>query len=205
MKRLILALALCVGLAGAAHAQGRSGMSTTDPLGNMNAFRELSAFGACYARSSRSNALAFIATRPGSREEADIFDRYIGGERYSCGSGPSSTQASMVYWRGVIAEGLLRTSGVPESHVLPVPASAEARDLHDAARCYAGRHGADIRGLLATRLGSPEEMAAVGAMWNDFRGCMPAGLSVRLNAPWIRFLLAEAMLRLAPNVTLSGN
>jgi hypothetical protein len=209
IRNAALAAQLLVSAAISVEAQaqgGRSGMSTADPLRNVNAFRELSAFGACFARSSRSAALDFIATEPNSRQESEIYNRYIGGERYNChGGGSGWTQASLVYWRGVIAEGLLRSGGVPASHVLPAPALADVRDLDDVARCYAAGHAPQIRELLATPLGSQEEVAAVAALWNDFRACMPARFNVRLNAPWIRFLLAEAMLRLAPDVTLAGN
>ena len=52
--------------------------------------------------------------------------------------------------------------------------------------------------MLATRAGSAEELAATTALWNDFRTCLPRHFNVRLNAPWIRYLLAEAILRLAP-------
>ena len=47
------------------------------------------------------------------------------------------------------------------------------------------------------------EMERRIAFWSGFRTCMP-GFTVRLNAPWIRFLLAEALLRLGPNMTASG-
>ena len=56
-----------------------------------------------------------------------------------------------------------------------------------------------VQALLATDAGSAEEVAAVRALWSDFSdACIPDNFRFRLNAPWIRFLLAEAMLRLAP-------
>jgi hypothetical protein len=108
-----------------------------------------------------------------------------------------------VFARGAIAEGLLRSEGVPDNYRLPAPTPAEARDLHGVARCYTSGHRTEVETLLQTQPGSPEEVKAVAALWNDFRTCMP-GFKVRLNAPWIRFLLAEALLRLEPNVTTSG-
>lgn len=183
----------------------RSGMSTATRAENVNALQELAAFGRCFARFNRNVALGFVATESGSRGEAEYFERFIGGERPGCRNYGSWTNASFVYWRGVIAEGLLHSGGVPASHVLPAPTVEQVSNLHDVARCYAAGHREQVRGLLATRLGSPEETAAVAALWNDFRACMPANFNVRLNAPWIRFLLAEALLRLAPETTLAGN
>lgn len=184
--------------AGPAQAQGgRSGMSTGAPLTNVDAHRDLSAFGHCYARTHRSAALALIATTPGSREESRVFDRLVGGERYTCMAGGTETNASLIYFRGVIAEGLLKAGqGVPDNLVLAIPTVAEVSDLGGVARCYAAGHSTEIQSLLATNVGSREDSAAVAALWDDFRACMPAGFRVRLNAPWIRFLLAEAALRL---------
>lgn len=202
---MLLALVAALSQAGVAHAQsGRSGMSTGAPLTNVDAYRDLSAFGHCYARTNRSGALAFIATTPGSREEARVFDRLIGGERYTCMAGGTETNASLVYFRGVVAEGLLKAGqGVPDNLVLAIPTVAEVSDLGGVARCYAAGHSAEIQSLLETNVGSREETAAVAALWEDFRACFPEGFRVRLNAPWIRFLLAEAMLRLPPAASAS--
>jgi hypothetical protein len=105
--------------------------------------------------------------------------------------------------RGAIAEGLLLTGGVPDTYRLAIPSPADARELHGVARCYAAGHQNEVEKLLKTHPGSREEVAAVAALWNDFRKCMP-GKTVRLNAPWIRFLLAEALLRTPSSTTASG-
>jgi hypothetical protein len=148
--------------------------------------------------------LAFIATAPGSRDEARAFDRLIGGERFTCMAGGTETSASLVYYRGVVAEGLLGAGqGVPSNLVLAIPTVAEVSDLGGVARCYAAGHSAEIQALLETNVGSGEETAAVAALWDDFRACMPANFRVRLNAPWIRFLLAEAALRLSRTTSAS--
>jgi hypothetical protein len=210
-----VALALLTGTAtlalggGEAIGQGgRSGHSTSEASSNVRPFAELSAFGRCYVRTNRNRALAFIATAPGSPEEGEFHTRWITGEQY-CLSGGSGTVVSVstIYMRGAIAEGLIRSEdGVPASLALPVPIVAEVRDLGDVARCYASGHRAEIQGLLATDVGTPQETAAVAGLWNDFRACMPQNMRVRLNAPWIRFLLVEGLLRLPrTGPTPSGN
>ena len=202
----VLAVAGSAGLSGEVLAQvasGRSGMSTSGALGNVRAFSDLRAFGICYVRASRNNALAVIATTPASPEEAELFRRRVVGEQ-NCLFGGTNMTLSIIYMRGAIAEGLLRSGGVPQTHWLPAPAPAEVRTLHDAARCYATGHRGEIQALLETEPGSQPEVAAVAALWNDFRVCI-TGPRVRLNAPWIRYLLAEALLRLPPAATPAGN
>ena len=178
-------------------------MSTSAPLTNVKPFRELRSFGTCYARNRRQDALTVIATVPGSAEEDKAFRRLVYGEHTTCMFGGTSMSMPIVFARGTIAEGLLRSDGVPDTYRLPAPAPAEVRDLHGVARCFTSRHRTEVDALLRTQPGSREEVAAVAALWNDFRTCMP-GFRVRLNAPWIRFLLAEAMLRLGPNTTMTG-
>lgn len=181
---------------------GRSGISTSAPLTNGSAFDELQKLGRCFAKTERKNALAVIATVPGSEEEDELFKRVLYGERSTCMFGGTNMTMSTIYARGAIAEGLLRSNGVPQEYVLPAPMPADARDLHGVARCYASGHRAEVQSLLQTKAGSKQETAAVAAIWEDFRTCMP-GFNVRLNAPWIRYLLAEALLRLAPDTKLS--
>ena len=198
----VVAVTLLTQPASAQMASGRSGMSTSAPLNNVSAFNELQKLGECFAKHHRKQALAIIATVPGSAEENDVFKRLFSGERETCLFGGTHMSMSTIYARGVIAEGLLRSEGVTQEYVLPAPTAAEARDLHGVARCYAMGHQAEIQTLLQTKAGSPAEVKAVAAIWEDFRACMP-GFNVRLNAPWIRFLLAEALLRLAPDTKLS--
>jgi hypothetical protein len=207
---LILSMALAAAPVGVARAQNepppperptgssRSGMSTTMRAENIDALRELSAFGVCFARFHRNDALAFLGTPPGSPEEAAFFDRAIGGERADCYVGGSWTNASLIYWRGVIAEGLLVSrQPAPDNLRLAAPTVDQVRDLHDVARCYVSGHRTEAQTVLAARPGSREETAAISAIWSDVRACFPPGLNARLNAPWVRFLLAEALLRTA--------
>ena len=199
-----LAFLLYSSEAAAQLGSGQSGTSTSSALTNVQPFRELQSFGACFARTRKRDALTLIATVPDSAEEKKAFRKMVYGEQATCLFGGTRMTMSTVYARGAIAEGLLRSEGVPESHRLSGPSPAEVRDLHGVARCYAAKHRAEAEKVLQTQAGSREEVAAVAAIWNDFRACMPK-FAVRLNAPWIRFLLAEALLRLQPNTTTSGS
>jgi hypothetical protein len=187
----------------AAAQTGRSGISTSAPLTNVQPYQELQAFGACLARTQRRAALALIATVPNSSEEDKVLRRLVYGEHDTCLFGGTEMSMPDVFARGAIAEGLLRSEGVPDSYRLPSPSPPEVRDLHGVARCYTSSHRTDVEKLLQTKPGGPEEVKAVAALWDDFRACMP-NFKVRLNAPWIRFLLAEALLRVDPNTTASG-
>jgi hypothetical protein len=172
-------------------------------MSNARPMRELRAFGTCFAQTRRRDALALIATVPGSAEEGKTFRQMISGEQFTCLPGGTRMAMPVLFARGAVAEGLLRFEGVPGSYRLPAPGPTEVRDLHGAARCYTANHRTEVAALLKTDPGGREETAAVAALWNDFRTCMPK-FNVRLNAPWIRFLLAEALLRLEPNTTTSG-
>jgi hypothetical protein len=206
MKKFLSVFCVAAILTQPASAQmggGQSGMSTSAPLTNGSAFDELQKLGRCVARTERKNALAMIATVPGSKDEAELFKRVLYGERSTCMFGGTKMTMSTIYARGAIAEGLLRTTGVSQDYVLPAPKAGEASNLHEVARCYTSGHQTEGLALLQTKAGSKQETAAVASIWEDFRTCMP-NFNVRLNAPWIRFLLAEALLRLAPDTTLSG-
>ena len=195
-------VALC--LSGTLFAQGRSGSSTNDTLSNMNAYRELRMFGICVARSQRADALAVIAARHGSPEEVDLIRRRILGERETCMGAGDTTRMTTTLARGALAEGLLLSGGVPPELRLPAPRPEEVRDLAGAGRCYASGHQTEARAVLAAQIASPQETAAIRGIWNDFRTCL-SRFQVRLNAVWIRYLLAEGLLMLAPAGPGSGN
>ncbi|MBB5709062.1 hypothetical protein [Sphingomonas xinjiangensis] len=203
MKRLVLLGMILAAPASAQVGGGQSGVSTSTPATNMRPFQELRNFGACFARNQPKDALRIIATQPGSAEEKSVLGKLIAGEHTTCLFGGTKMAMPGVFARGAIAEGLLGSGGVPHTYRLAAPAVGEAKDLHGVARCYTNGHRSEVRDLLSTRAGSPEEVKAVAGLWNDFRACMP-GFKVRLNAPWIRFLLAEAMLRLPPETPQAG-
>ena len=202
--RRILALAFAAAaLSGPATAQtqgGRSGSSTNESLANMNAYRELRDFGICFARTERSAAVAIIAAAQGSPEERRAMQGTVFGEdlNTNCmGAGDHSFMSSVLA-RGTVAEGLLLSGGVPPQLRQPAPSPEQVRDLAGAGRCYAAGHETEIRSLLATRIGSQQERDAAAALWPEFRPCL-ARYNIRLNPVWIRYILAEGLLTLAPS------
>jgi len=201
MKFLHWTVLAALFLSGAASAQtpsGRSGSSSGDTYSNMNAYRELRLFGICIVRTQRSAALAIIAAAQGSPAEDRAMQGTVFGELdTNCGGAGDHTIMSPILARGAIAEGLLLSGGVPQTMLLPAPAPSEVRDLGGAGRCYAVGHQAEVRALLATQIGSPQERAAAAALWADFRPCL-ARYNLRLSPVWIRYILAEGLLRLAP-------
>lgn len=198
-----VAIVLCSGEAAAQFGTGQSGTSTSTKMTNARPYKELQAFGTCLAQTVRPAALAIVATVPGSRDEDKILKKFVYGERMTCLDGGTQMEMPAIFARGAIAEGLLRSGGVPAEYRLSAPAPSEVRDLHGAARCYTAGHRSDVQKLLQTDPGTPQEVNAVAALWDEFRKCMP-GFKVRLNAPWIRFLLAEALLRVEPSAAGSG-
>ena len=205
--RWIALAALCLpGAAVAQTAPARSGSSSNASLGNMNAYRQLRDFGICFARTERTAALAIIAAPQGSPEEARAMRGTIFGEdlNTNCMGGGDRSVMSTVFARGTVAEGLVMSGGVPPQMRLPAPPPEQVRDLPGAGRCYAAAHETEIRGLLATRIGSDEERAAAAALWPGFRPCL-ARFSIRLNPVWIRYILAEGLLTLAPAAPAPAN
>ena len=206
----LLPLALAAGLAGAAQAQlgtGRSGSSSLEFMDRAAAMRELITFGRCYARNSREDSLSLIATRPTSREEAEVYRRLFRGDTLMCLTAGTSLRMPLAYVRGAIAEGLFRVGrGVPASHRLAAPTVAQVRNLSDAARCYAAGHSVQVRALLPIAPGTREEFDAVSALMGEFGACMPAGARLDGSATVVRYRMVEGLLRLAPDAPApSGN
>lgn len=195
-----LALAVAASLAGHARAQlapGRSGISGVVYMGAEESMKELTFFGRCYGKDQRKEALSLIATRPGSREEAETYRQLFKRDDQSCLSAGTTLSAPLDYVRGAIAEGLLRSgAGLPVEYRLAAPALAEVRNLSDIARCYAAAHVGEAQAVLATKAGSREEYQAVSGLMDGFGACIPAGARLRADATLIRFRLAEALLRL---------
>lgn len=202
MKRLFLLAAL---VSAPAHAQdeSQSVISTSRKVTNVRAYEELRVLGACVASSQRERALAVIAAEPNSAAEDAALRKSVYGTREDhCMWEGTKMSIPGVFARGVVAEGLLK-AGVPDSFRLTAPSPAEVRNLHGAARCYTNGHRAQARALLEKKMGSPEEVQAVAALWGDFQACL-GPVKARLNAPWVRLLVAEALLRLPPETTGAG-
>ena len=194
-------LALTAGLTSTAQAQlatGRSGSSSLTYMSNEEAMSELAAFGKCYAKKRRDEALSLLATRPGSREEVATYRQLFSREQ-SCMSPGTSLGSHLPYVRGAIAEGLLRSGvGLPATYLLPAPTAVEVRSISDAARCYAARHRQDVQALLVTKPASKREFEVVSAMMEGFAACMPEGADPKFDVTTLRYRLIEGLLRIAP-------
>ena len=196
---LVAAAAGLSGLGQPALAQtgtGQSGHSTSAELGNVKLLGDLAQFGRCFAATERKWSLALLQTKPGSNEENEVYRKMTRLDQ-PCLFGGTQMSSSVVYIRGAIAEGLVKEGGVPADMLLPAPSADRVTTLSEAARCYVSRHRREVKALIDMKLGTKEEVAAVGALWPGLRTCIPKRASVRLNALWIRYLLAEALLRTA--------
>ena len=181
--------------------RGYSGRSDgeIEYVDNEEAMRILSAFGNCYAQHSTTRALELIGTDPGSREEAETYRRLFRTQNLNCLGEATELTMPVAYVRGAIAEGLLeRNTVLPANLVRAAPApGVEVRKLSEAARCYAVGHGAQIRAMLATPASGERQMAALRPMVDGFFNCLPASArNRRLDATQLRYVLAEALLRL---------
>lgn len=201
--RTILGATFLVAIATSATAQYTR--STTKYFGSEEAMNELAAFGRCYAKRNRADALSLIATRPTSREEVQVYRKLFSGDNLVCLIPGTELNLPPAYVRGAIAEGLLRAGeGIPAGHVLPAPVAAEVRNLSDAARCYAAGHRDQVQAVLATKPATKQELAAVSAAMGGFEACLPAGVKVEFDSTVIRYRLAEALLRLPPPATAAS-
>jgi hypothetical protein len=187
-------------------APGYSGRSDggVEYMDTEEAMRTLSAFGNCYARLSTARAFELLGTDPGSRAEAETYRRLFRRDTQNCLGEGTELSMPVAFVRGAIAEGLLeRGIALPANLVLAAPApGVEVRRLSEAARCHAVAHGAEIRAMLATPPGGQREMAALRPMVEGFFRCLPASArNRRLGASQLRYLLAEALLRLPAAAT----
>lgn len=202
VRRLVLAFLLATS-AGTAHAQlgnGQSGSSTTTYIGQDEALEALVWFGRCYGKQYQKQALALMATVPGSNAERALVRKLFRGSSMSCMASDTTVNGVPIpYIRGVIAEGLLRAGApLPASHKVRPLVAANVRSLSDAARCYAPSNRAGVAQLLETRPGSRQEADLVRGMIERFVDCIPATRGEEYYPTLIRFRLAEALLRLEP-------
>ena len=163
----------------------------------------LHAFGNCYARMSTERAFELLGTEPGSREEAATYRRLFRSDSQNCLGEGTDLRVPVAFVRGAIAEGLLENAiPVPAALVRAAPAPGDqVRKYSEAARCYAAGHTGEIRTLLAAAPGGERELAALRPLAEDFFRCMPANAQDRrFNATHLRYMLAEALLRL-PSTT----
>ena len=202
-------LVICVfgtGMAAAQLPPGASGSSSLEIVDDEEAFRALSAFGACFASRKTDEALALIATVPGTRGEAETSRRRIRRPAIVCLGGNSQFRMPMYMMRGAIAEGLYRRGVAlpPDLALAAPPPGAPTRTLAEAARCYTAGHRDEVRALIdQTRIGSREEYERLREMAPAFFTCLPErARGGQVIAAQVRGHLAEALYRMP---TPAGN
>jgi hypothetical protein len=193
-------VALAGGSASAQVTPGYSGSSTTGTMETEEALRTLGVFGVCYARQNAADAYALIATEPGSRAEAETYRRLFRRDNQSCLGEATELGVPVAFVRGAIAEGLYKRSvALPLNLALAAPTpGAPVRRLSEAARCYTATHRDEVRSLVEnTPPGGRRESAALTTIAPGFYQCLPeTARGRRFNATQIRYLLAEALLRM---------
>jgi hypothetical protein len=190
-------------------APGVSGSTSTETFGHDEAMRLLGVFGNCYARQHQADALALIATEPGSREEAETYRRLFRRGNQSCLVGDVDTEMRMpvALVRGSIAEGRYKTrTALPATLAQAAPPAGTVRTLSEAARCYAAGHRDQARDLVEnTDPGTRGELAALNRMAPDFFRCVPETARGRgFQATQLRFRLAEALWRMPASIASDG-
>ena len=133
VRRGLLAVAALAagGFAGTAApaqiAPGVSGSSSTTTMDDGEAWRTLRAFGSCYASRNLDDALALIATPPGSRAEAETYRRLFRRDNQCVGDN-TDLRMPVVMVRGAIAEGLYKNgAALPASLACPPASGAPIR------------------------------------------------------------------------------
>ncbi len=155
--------------------------------------------GLCLADSKRDQAVAFLATEPGSTEEDEAFDNIFHRYRNRCMGNFINANIIRGHVRGSIAEGLVRL--MPEDRVERALAVAlsppeHVASLHDFAECYVANNPLVAREfLLQTKVGTKGELEAVRQMAVNFGPCIPSGAEVRVDPVDVRMAVAEALYR----------
>jgi len=178
----------------------RMSISTEQGMGEKEVWDTLWVFGSCYAGSERSKSLKFVATEPGSVEEARAYKQLFTNSDEYCLGNVTWMSIPYKYVRGAIAEGLY-------SKRIPVPANLAAkpiarenvRSVVETAICYASQHPAEARALIEeTSPRSKKEDDALAALQPHFAACLPPNLPepLQIDSTLLRFRIAEALWRL---------
>ena len=174
--------------------------STTRMLGEKEGWDTLITFGSCYAASQRAKAYRFVATEPGTADEARAYKALFSRSDEPCLGDVSEMSVNFQFVRGAIAEGLYLKR-------IPVPANLAARPIPrenvqsvlQTAICYASQNPAEARWLIEnTSPASKKEDEMISALWPRFEACLPPNLpqSFRIDTTLLRFRIAEAMWKL---------
>jgi hypothetical protein len=203
MRNRLITFACLLALPTVATAQyegSRMSTSTTRMLGEKEGWDTLITFGSCYASSQRSKAYRFVATEPGTADEARTYKALFSKSDEPCLGDVSEMSVNYQFVRGAIAEGLY-LKGVPVPANLaaqPIPRE-RVQSVLQTAICYAGQNAAEARWLIEnTSPSSSKEDEAIKRLTPRFAACLPPNLpqSFSIDPTLLRFRIAEAMWRL---------
>jgi hypothetical protein len=163
---------------------------------------------ACVAGRDPAAAAEILATAPYSRTERQKATSLLRSAQRCIHSG-DAILTSPTLLRGAVAEALyeaqftasqpLRTPAVPVT-----PSRLDAAAPEAAARfapamaladCSVGAQPDTVRGVLATEVGSAEELTALRGLNSVFSGCLTQGSSLDADRATLRALLADSLYR----------
>jgi hypothetical protein len=204
MRNRLIAFACLLALPSAATAQydpgSRSSISTIRSLGSKEVWDSLIVFGSCYASSQRAKAFRFVATEPGTADEARAYKALFRNSDEPCLGDVTDLTINYQFVRGAIAEGLyLKRVPVPANLAARPIAREQVQSVLQTAICYASQNPAEARWLIEnTSPASKKEDERISALWPRFEACLPPKMpqSFRIDTTLLRFRIAEAMWRL---------
>ena len=186
-------------------AQGdRTLPQTAEPTAPAEVYRAA----ACVAGRDPAAAGEMLATAPYSREERQKATSLLRSAQ-RCIRARDPIVTSSVMLRGAIAEALYETqfTAPPAARTPAVPVSPSRLDAsapETAARiasamaladCSAGAQPETVRAVLATGVGSAEELTALRGMGSVFSSCLAQGSSMDADRGTLRALLADSLYR----------
>ncbi|MFL6845847.1 MAG: hypothetical protein ACJ8ER_13295 [Allosphingosinicella sp.] len=158
----------------------------------------------CARNHQRAEAEAFLASRPGSTEEAALKATLMPSGETDCPIRPGTLHVrGTLFVRGAIAEALYNGDGIKPRADSPLPltetfdsslASNSTAVGSWVARCAVRRHPAQAHAVLKYNAGSPGEMRALTAL-RPVVDCLPAGQPLTVSRIVMRMLIAEELYR----------
>jgi len=201
----LLSIGFCLaGVPSVAAAQydpgGRYVITTVQTMGAKETWDSLWVFGSCYAGSERAKALKFVATEPGSPEEARTYKQLFTNSDEYCLGDVTWMRIPYKYVRGAIAEGLYskRIPVPPQLAAKPI-ARENVKSIIETAICYAAQNPAEAQALIQNSApASKKEAEAIMSLESRFAACLPPNMppGFQIDATLLRFRIAEALWRL---------
>jgi hypothetical protein len=163
------------------------------------ALEKMRAFGSCVVANSPKRAGAVLALDVNSDEYQRRLRLLLDDNRQCIGRGSIGSQH--VLFAGSLAEALLKSGKVGKQALWMTQAAQglpEPRGpLEKMALCTVAAAPKESAALLATTLGTPEEMAAVQPLVPHLATCAPPTLQLTANQSSVRALIALAAWRIA--------